>query len=154
MVSENSNELDEIDEEIIRLLQQNARMSIADIAREIGELTENAIRYRINKLESSGYIKNYTIQLDSKKFGKNQVAIFNINVSPKYIEDAVKFFSSIDYFTDIYLTTGKYKIIAIGYFSDNEDLTRFVTEDLKKIKTNDFDIITVLDRIQHKLYGI
>lgn len=149
-----SNDLDEIDEEIVRLLQRNARISVADICREIGELTENAIRYRINKLEEKGYIKNYTIQLDFKKFGKNQVVIFNLNVPPKNIQDAVTYLESFDNITDIYLTSGKNTIVAIGYFEDNKDVSRFVTENLKRIKTTDFDIITVLDRVKHRLYGI
>ena len=146
--------LDEIDEQIIQLLQENSRMTIVDIAREIDELTENAIRYRIDKLEEEGYISNYTIQLNPKKFGKNIIAIFNLNVLPENVNNGLNYLHSIDYLTDIYLTTGKYSTIAIGYFEDNDAVMRFITEKLKKVKMIDYDVITVLNKIKHKLYGI
>jgi len=129
-------------------------MSGADIAREIGELSENAIRYRIDKLESENYILNYTIQLNQKKFGKNIAAIFNLNVMPENINRTLDYLKSIGYLTDIYLTTGKYSIIAIGYFEHNKAITEFITKSLKNVKMIDFDVITVLERTKHELYGI
>ena len=69
MANENEiEELDNIDKRIIQLLQENSRITLVDIAKEIGELTENAIRYRIDKLEDEGFIANYTIRLNPKKF--------------------------------------------------------------------------------------
>ena len=51
--------LDNIDKQIIKFLQENSRKTVVDIAKEINELTENAIRYRIDRLESEGYISDY-----------------------------------------------------------------------------------------------
>jgi len=153
MANENK-ELDDIDKQIIQLLQENSRITLVDIAKEIGELTENAIRYRIDKLEDEGYITNYTIQLNPKKFGKNIMVIFNFNVLPENINASLDFLKSIDYLTEIYLTTGNYSIIAIGYFEDNPAVTKFITENLKKVEMIDYDVITVLNRVKHGLYGI
>lgn len=147
-------ELDDIDRKIIKLLQDNSRITVAEIARDIGELTENAIRYRIDKLESEGYISDYTIRLNPKKFGKNIIAIFNLNVLPQDINGALKYLKSMDYITEIYLTAGDFSIIAIGYFDDNKAITRFITENLKNIKMIDYDVITVLQRAKHELYVI
>ncbi|WP_455391845.1 Lrp/AsnC family transcriptional regulator [[Eubacterium] cellulosolvens] len=146
--------LDNIDKRIIQLLQENSRITLADIARDINELTENAIRYRIDKLEAEGYIADYTIQLNPKKFGKNIMAIFNLNVLPENINNALNYLRSIDDLTEIYLTTGNFSIIAIGYFEDNPAVTQFITENLKNIKMIDYDVITVLDKVKHELYGI
>jgi len=147
-------ELDDIDEEIIRLLQANARMSIAEIAREIDELTENAIRYRIEKLETKGFIKNYTVQLDYQKFGKHLIVIFNFNIAPKNLDNTVKYLDTLENMTDIYMTSGSNNVVAIGYFSDQNEVTKFITEELKKINPVSYDSITVLQRIRHRLYGI
>ncbi len=149
-----NNKLDEIDQQILKLLQENSRKSIADIAREIGELTENAIRYRINRLEDDGYISNYTIRLNPKKFGKNIITIFNLNVLPENINEALIYLKSLEYLTEIYLTTGNYSIIMIGFFDDNNAVSKFITENLKNIKMTDYDVITVLDRVKHTLFGI
>ena len=149
-----SDELDEIDEEIIRMLQANARISIAEMARELNTLTENAIRYRIDKLESRGYIKNYTVQLDYQKFGKTLIVIFNFNIAPKHIDGAIRYLDSLENMTDIYLTSGSNNLVAVGYFTDQDEVTKFVTEDLRRINLVTFDSLTVLQRIRHRLYGI
>lgn len=153
-MTNDADQLDEIDRQIIRLLQDNSRMTVADIAREIDELTENAIRYRIDRLESENYILDYTIQLNQKKFGKNITAIFNLNVLPENIKETLDHLKSIGYLTEIYLTTGRYSIIAIGYFEDNTAIAEFITGNLKSIEMIDFDVITVLERVKHELYGI
>jgi Lrp/AsnC family transcriptional regulator for asnA, asnC and gidA len=149
-----NDELDEIDIQILKLLQKNSRMSIADIAREIDKLTENAIRYRIEKLEEEGYIKNYTIRLNPKKFSKEVIAILDLNVLPEYINDALDFLKSIEFLNEIYLTTGRYPITIIGQFEDNKAVTKFITDDLKKIQLIDYEVSTVLQRVKHELFGI
>ena len=53
-----------IDNQIISLLQKNARMSNVEIAKAVG-LTEGAIRRRISNLEKSGVISKYTIEVSS-----------------------------------------------------------------------------------------
>jgi len=147
-------QLDDIDKKIIKILHRNSRTTIAEIAREIDELTENAVRYRIDKLESEGYISNYTIRLDPKKFGKNVMALFYLNVLPDRINGSIEYIKSFSFITDVYLITGKFSIIAIGYFDDREALTKFITENLKRIKMVDYDVITVLQRVKRELYSI
>jgi DNA-binding Lrp family transcriptional regulator len=147
-------DLDDIDKKIIVLLRENARMSVANMAREIGELTENAIRYRIERLESEGFISKFTIRLDPKKFGKNLIAIFNFNIMPQHIKTALEYLKSMDCLTQIYLTTGDISIVTIGYFDDREALSLFITEKLRRIKIVDYNVTTVLNKTKHQLYSI
>lgn len=153
-MANNMGKMDDIDRRIIQLLQQNSRMTLVDIAQDINELTENAIRYRIDRLEDEGYIADYTIELNPKKFGKNVMAIFNLNVLPENLKTTQEYLKSIDDLTEIYITTGKYSIIVIGYFENNNGVTHFITEKLKNVKMIDFDVITVLEKVKHELYGI
>ena len=146
--------LDNIDKKIIKLLRKNARITIADMAREIGKLTENAIRYRIERLESEGYILKYTIRLDPIKFGKNLNVIFMLNILPEHIKTALEYLKSMDCLTQIYLTTGDISIVAIGYFEDRTVLTSFITEKLRKIKIVDYNVITVLQKSKNQLFSI
>lgn len=147
-------ELDTTDKKIIKMLQANSRVSVSDISRKIGNMTENAVRYRINRLESEGYISDYTIRLNRNKFGKDITAIFYLNVLPENIKRAVDQLKTMDSLTEIYLTTGAYSIIAMGYFEDRDEVTKFITDQLKKIKMIDYEVNTVLDRIKHELYAI
>lgn len=147
-------ELDEIDRKLVFLLQDNARMSVADMAREIGKLTENAIRYRIDRLESEGYILNYSARLDPLMFGRNIGVFFNLNVLPEHIDSTVEYLRKSDHLTDVYITTGRSNITAFGYFDNREEITKFVTEKLKRIRIVDYDIATVLKKVKYEPFRI
>jgi Lrp/AsnC family leucine-responsive transcriptional regulator len=67
------NGIDPVDYDILRALQDNARTSNAEIARQIG-LTPSAVFQRIRKLEENGIIRGYTAQLDPRALGFGLVA--------------------------------------------------------------------------------
>jgi Lrp/AsnC family leucine-responsive transcriptional regulator len=69
--------IDETDRAILDLLQQNARTSNAEIARQVG-LTAPAIFQRIRKLEESGVIQGYTVRTDARRLGFGLVAYIMI----------------------------------------------------------------------------
>ena len=52
------NGIDEKDNEIIRLLQNNARMSYSDIGKTVG-LSRTAVSNRVASLENAGIISGY-----------------------------------------------------------------------------------------------
>ncbi|WP_040069686.1 Lrp/AsnC family transcriptional regulator [Pseudomonas batumici] len=52
--------LDKVDEKILEELTRNARLAHNDIAVKVN-LSRNAVRLRIERLERDGYIKGYTI---------------------------------------------------------------------------------------------
>ncbi len=54
--------MDELDRKILRLLQENARTPVKEIARQIN-LTSPAVSSRIHRLEESGVIGGYTAVL-------------------------------------------------------------------------------------------
>ena len=55
--------LDDTAATILRLLQQDGRISTAEIARRIG-LAQSAVHERIRKLERQGVIRGYTARID------------------------------------------------------------------------------------------
>lgn len=72
--------LDDIDRMILRTLQENARVSNAEIARQVG-LTPSAIFQRIRKLEESGIIRGYTTLTDARRLGYGLVAFIMVRTS-------------------------------------------------------------------------
>jgi Lrp/AsnC family transcriptional regulator for asnA, asnC and gidA len=136
--------LDKIDKKIIELLKENSRMTISDISREIKDLTESTIRYRLEKLDQEGYIKNYTIVLDSKKFEKNISVIFNLKVLPEHVDKAIEYLKELEPLSNIYLTTGTYPIVVMGYFKNQKGITEFITKKLKNVPLVDYDVAQIL----------
>lgn len=54
--------MDSTDQALIALLRQNARYAVADLAKKLG-LSRGTIRNRMLRLEDSGVIVGYTVQL-------------------------------------------------------------------------------------------
>jgi Lrp/AsnC family leucine-responsive transcriptional regulator len=69
--------IDEIDQEILRILQENARTSNAEIARQVG-LAPSAIFQRIRKLEDQTVIEGYTARVNPRALGFHLVAFVMI----------------------------------------------------------------------------
>jgi len=58
--------LDEIDKEILRLLREDGRRTVRDIAHQVG-LTVAPVKRRIDRLEERGVINGYTARIDETK---------------------------------------------------------------------------------------
>lgn len=60
--------IDSTDFKILAELVENAKYSFAEIGRRLS-LHPNVVAYRVNKLERTGIIKDYTAELDLEKLG-------------------------------------------------------------------------------------
>jgi Lrp/AsnC family leucine-responsive transcriptional regulator len=65
--------LDETDRKILTLLQRDARIPNAEIARTIG-MAPSAVLERIRKLEEKGIIREYVARLDPSALGRGLLA--------------------------------------------------------------------------------
>jgi Lrp/AsnC family leucine-responsive transcriptional regulator len=65
--------IDAVDREILNILQQNARVSNAEIARQV-RMAPSAVLERIRKLEARGVIKGYEARIDPEALGLNLLA--------------------------------------------------------------------------------
>lgn len=81
--------LDEIDRRILRALQQNARTTNSDIAREL-DMAPSAILERIRKLETRGVITGYEAKLDAKTLGYGLVAFISVRAGDKHHNDSLE----------------------------------------------------------------
>ena len=67
------NGLDELDQKIIQLLIENARISYSDIGEKIG-ISRVAVKARIQSLEKKGVIEEYTTIINLPCHRKRQTA--------------------------------------------------------------------------------
>jgi Lrp/AsnC family leucine-responsive transcriptional regulator len=77
-----------VDGQILRLLQENARETQAEIARVVG-LAPSAVLERIRKLEARGVIRGYTTILDAKVMGQGMLAFVAVRSEEGPGEDSV-----------------------------------------------------------------
>ena len=80
--------IDEIDATILDLLQENARISQAEVARAVG-LAPSAVLERIRKLESRGVIRGYAALVDPHALGQSMLAFVAVRREQAPGDDSV-----------------------------------------------------------------
>ena len=72
--------LDEIDRNVLKELQQDARVSYAELGRRVG-LTTPAVIERVRKLEDAGVIVGYRAEIDPAKVGLPITAFVRMSIT-------------------------------------------------------------------------
>ena len=73
--------LDDVDQKIVSLLIQNARMSYSEIGQQIG-LSRVAVKMRVQALEQKGIIEEYTTVINPQKISGAVSCYFEIETKP------------------------------------------------------------------------
>ncbi len=81
-----SEELDELDIQILEALQRNGRSTFAELGVLVG-LKAPAVHDRVKRLETRGLIRGYSAQLDGKRLGLELVAFVSCFTSPDCVYD-------------------------------------------------------------------
>lgn len=127
--------MDDIDRKILKLLQENARISLKAIA-ESTFLSSPAVSARIDKLEREGFVSGYHAVVDPMKLGYHIIAFINLNVLP---EDKPKFYAyaeSIPNVLECSCVTGDYSMLLKVAFQSTVELDVFIGELQKYGKTS------------------
>lgn len=104
--------VDDIDIEIIRALQRDARTNFADIAKKCG-VSIDTISKRFQRLRRTGIIKGTTILLNPKSFGYDCVANFGLTVDHFYIGEVVDFLKKIPEVVFCTPAIGRYNLFVV-----------------------------------------
>ena len=136
--------VDEIDERIMRLLEENSRMTYVEIGRTVG-LSEGAVRNRVQTLVSEGVIKRFTIE-KSSTHGVRALTMIAVNPgTPTY--EVSKMVNQLAGVERIYEVTGEYDIVMVSSGSSIEGINK-VIEDIRKIegveKTNTIIVLRTI----------
>ncbi|ADU63219.1 MAG: Lrp/AsnC family transcriptional regulator [Pseudodesulfovibrio sp.] len=75
----NNRKIDDLDLKILNILQEDGKVSNAEIARKVGK-APSAVLERVRKLRKSGIIKGYECIVDHKKLGRGLTAFTSIRV--------------------------------------------------------------------------
>lgn len=81
--------LDAIDERLLAILTEDARMSFADLGRAIN-LSPSAVRERLQRLDESGVIKKYQVAVDHKKLGYDIEAFILLKVFQGQLKQVIE----------------------------------------------------------------
>jgi DNA-binding Lrp family transcriptional regulator len=100
-------ELDEIDEKILKILEENSRSSYVDIGKKL-RLSEGAVRRRVQNLVKEGVIKKFTIQREFTR-GTKAIVLISVN-TPLPTPEVSRALRKIEGVQMVYEVTGQYDI--------------------------------------------
>lgn len=122
--------------EILKLLQENGRLSAAEVAVMIGAEAEEVSR-EIAAMEAEGIILKYTTLIDWEKAGDEKVvAMIEVRVTPQRDTGFDKIAERIERFPEVknvYLMSGTYDLSVQVEAESLKEIARFVAQKLSTI---------------------
>lgn len=117
--------MDEIDKNILKILEEDGRMSYAELGRKL-DLTRVSIRERIVKLQEKGVIEKFTVVINPEKIDKKLSAFFEIDVTPNHLDEVADKLAEEDRVHSLYLMTGSSTLHMHSLLKDHDELEEFL----------------------------
>lgn len=138
-------QLDETDVNILRVLQENGRLSFRQIAERVG-VSVPTISSKVAGLEASGVIKGYLASLDPEKMGETSI-IVSIKVKPMDLRGAADRFRYDENVRQIFLTTNS-RILLVCSYTASHMINDFIGKLGELPEVLEYDITNVIDVIR------
>jgi Lrp/AsnC family transcriptional regulator, leucine-responsive regulatory protein len=127
--------IDEIDWQILMILQDNARTSNAEIARQVG-MAASAVFERVKKLEERGLIAEYTTRLNPRPLGLGLLAFIYVRADERIgSNETAKSLVEIPEVQEVHHIAGEDCYLVKVRTEDTESLGRLLRERFGAIKT-------------------
>jgi len=124
--------IDEIDQKIMRLLQEDGRRPFTEVAALAG-VSEGTVRNRVARLTEDGVLRIVGIA-DPYRLGYNAPAIVGVEVEPGLIEAAAEAIGKFEEVSYLVLTAGSFDLLVEVFTRDNEHFTHFLTKKLHLVE--------------------
>jgi len=123
--------IDDLGRKIIRVLNEDARKSYREMAKQLG-ISVTAVINRIKKFEDMGVIKGYIPVVNREHFGIKLTALIALRLRQGNLLEIQKQIAKDDRIVGVYDITGEWDSLIIGYFKDRKDLNDFIKSLLLK----------------------
>ena len=150
-------QLDAVDLQILRALQENARLTTKELAARVN-LSTTPVFERMKRLERSGFIKQYVAVLDAEKLGRGFTVFCSVKLKQMNRDVARDFISvirDIPQVAECYNISGEYDYLLKIYAPDMKYYNEFIINVLGNIRSIGSILSSfVMDEIKntHALY--
>jgi len=135
-----SNKLDKVDLKILKILQENSKITNLDLSKKIG-LSPAPTLERVKKLEQTGIIDSYHAKVNPVAIGLNVKTFVLVNLLWKKenaLENFIKKIQKVDEVTECFIITG-----------DADLLLKVVTKDLPSYENLLFKQLSQIEEAEH-----
>lgn len=148
--------LDQTDLKILRILQQNARLTNKELAAQVN-LSTTPVFERLKRLERNGYIKKYVAVLDAEKLNRGFIVFCNVKMrrlSKEIARDFMERMLNIPEVTECYNISGQFDYMLKIHAPDMRHYQEFVLNQLGTIENlGSLESTFVMDTVKLE-YGI
>ena len=125
-------EFDKIDIKIVNLLLDNGRMPASEIARRIGDISERAVRYRIDRMVNDGIVRVSAVA-KPQAFGLTTIADVWMEVESDRILEVAKKMVEFDNISYVACGIGESDVSIQIVAKDTAGIYHFVTEVIRRV---------------------
>lgn len=117
--------LDQLDQQIVRLLIENARASYSEIGQKVG-ISRVAVKARIQALEQRGVIEEYTTVINPQKISGAVSCYFEIETLPETLSQVIGILDRNETVTQVYRVTGRDKLHVHAVAASHEEMEALI----------------------------
>lgn len=126
-------QLDKLDEQILRLIADNARIPFLEVARACN-VSGAAIHQRIQKLTNLGILKDSEFIIDPEKVGYETCAYIGLFLrDPEQFDSVTEALKCIPEVVECHYTTGQYDMFIKIYARNNHHLLNIIHDRLQPL---------------------
>jgi Lrp/AsnC family transcriptional regulator for asnA, asnC and gidA len=123
---------DKIDVKIVNLLLENGRKSASEIARQLGNISERAVRYRIDRMVEEGIVRISAVARP-QAFGLTTIADVWMEVESDRILEVAKKMVEFDNVSYVACGIGQTDVSIQIVAKDTAEIYHFITEVIRKV---------------------
>ena len=123
---------DKIDIKIVNLLLEDGRMPASEIARRIGDISERAVRYRIDRMVNEGVVRISAVARP-QAFGLTTIADIWLEVESDRILEVARKMAEFDNVSYVACGIGESDVSIQIVAKDTAEIYHFVTEVVRKV---------------------
>jgi len=118
-------DVDETDLKIIEMLEKDARVSVREVAKQLG-ISEGTVYNRVKRMQEEGIIRGYSAKVDPTKLGMDLSAVIGLRVAGGHLVEVEQEISKSKEVSCVYDVTGDYDAVIIARFRSRADLNKFI----------------------------
>jgi Lrp/AsnC family transcriptional regulator for asnA, asnC and gidA len=145
-------EIDDLDKTILVVLQDDARASFAELAREL-KVSEGTIHTRVKKLRERGIIEGFHAKVSPRKLGKGLTAMVSIKAEPSSYSEVLKKIVEMEDVYEVFDMTGEFYAKLKVRATDIESLAKIIDRigDIEGITSTQTEVALKTLKEQHKI---
>jgi Lrp/AsnC family leucine-responsive transcriptional regulator len=130
-----SGSIDTTDAKILRALAEDARITMADLARKAG-LSAPSVTERVRRLEEAGIVTGYAARIDPAALGLPLAAYVRIRPMPGQLKKVAEVLNGLEAIVECDRVTGEDCFIARAHVRSMQDLERVIDQIIPFAMTN------------------